>query len=63
MTRDEDIYIPQQWNNSYTSFVHQINSRAWKVQGETIAIRNISVVQVPALIIEVENILFFLLAY
>uniref|UniRef100_A0A0P6EIG7 Brain-specific angiogenesis inhibitor n=1 Tax=Daphnia magna TaxID=35525 RepID=A0A0P6EIG7_9CRUS len=52
MTRDEDIYIPQQWNNSYTSFVHQINSRAWKVQGETIAIRNISVVQVPALIIE-----------
>ncbi|XP_057370422.1 uncharacterized protein LOC130691485 isoform X2 [Daphnia carinata] len=52
MTRDEDLYIPQQWNNSYTSFVHQINSRAWKVQGETIAIRNISVIQVPALIIE-----------
>ncbi|KAI9565392.1 hypothetical protein GHT06_009184 [Daphnia sinensis] len=45
-------YIPQQWNNSYTSFVHQINSRMWKVQGESIAIRNISIVQVPALIIE-----------
>ncbi|XP_057370415.1 uncharacterized protein LOC130691484 [Daphnia carinata] len=45
-------YIPQQWNNSYTSFVHQINSRIWKVQGESIVIRNISIVQVPALIIE-----------
>ncbi|KAK4018037.1 hypothetical protein OUZ56_000106 [Daphnia magna] len=45
-------YIPQQWNNSFTSFVHQINSRIWKVQGESIVIRNISIVQVPALIIE-----------
>ncbi|KAI9565389.1 hypothetical protein GHT06_009181 [Daphnia sinensis] len=52
MTRDESIHIPQQWNNSYTSFVHQINSRTWKVYGESIAVRNISVVQVPALIIE-----------
>jgi hypothetical protein len=46
-------YIPQQWNNSYSSFVNQINTKTWKVQGETIAIRNLSVVQVPALIIEV----------
>ena len=46
-------YIPQQWNNSYSSFVNQINTKTWKVQGEAIAIRNLRVVQVPALIIEV----------
>jgi hypothetical protein len=46
-------YIPQQWNNSYSSFVNQINTKTWKVQGEAIAIRNLSIVQVPALIIEV----------
>lgn len=46
-------YIPQQWNNSYSSFVNQINTKTWKVQGEVIGIRNISIVQVPALIIEV----------
>ncbi|EFX79778.1 hypothetical protein DAPPUDRAFT_104018 [Daphnia pulex] len=45
-------YIPQQWNNSYSSFVNQINTKTWKVQGEAIAIRNLSIVQVPALIIE-----------
>ncbi len=46
-------YIPQQWNNSYSSFVNQINTKTWKVQGEAITIRNLSIVQVPALIIEV----------
>ena len=52
-------YIPQQWNNSYSSFVNQINTKTWKVQGEAIAIRNLSVVQVPALIIEVRISCFF----
>jgi hypothetical protein len=47
-------YIPQQWNNSYSSFVNQINTKMWKVQGEAIAIRNFSIAQVPALIIEVQ---------
>lgn len=61
--QDEAVYIPLQWNNSYSSFVHQINYRTWKIQGETIAIRNSSFVQVPALIIEVAIVEFFLLDY
>ena len=48
------VTIPQQWNNSYTSFVNQINSKTWRVMGETIYIRNFSTIQVPALLIEVD---------
>ena len=56
-------YIPQQWNNSYSSFVNQINTKTWKVQGEAIAIQNLSVVQVPALIIEVRTSCFLFIFF
>lgn len=49
------LAIPQHWNNSYTSFVNQINTKTWRVMGEMIYIRNFSTIQVPALLIEVKT--------